>query len=90
MSHRMASYAQGPPALLGAREVADLLGVSRRTVWRLADAGALPRVHVAQRAVRYRLEDVEALIEKGFETTNRPVDTPDVVRTSAERGRCDH
>ena len=85
----MASYAQGRRPLLRAREVGELLGVSRRTVWRLADAGVLRRVYVAERAVRYRLEDVEALIEKGLQCDERPVSRPGAVTTSAGQGRCD-
>jgi excisionase family DNA binding protein len=60
------AYASLRP-LLRRREAAELLGVSARTVDRLAEAGALPRVRVGERSVRFRAEDVIALVERGRE-----------------------
>ncbi len=53
-------------ALLNAKQVAVLLNVSTPTVYRLADAGALPAVEVTKRArkriLRFRSEAVEKFI----------------------------
>src|SRR5438094_82378 len=49
--------------LLSVREVADALAVSPSTVWRLADRGYLRRLRIGH-SVRFRLEDVEALIQR--------------------------
>ena len=46
--------------LLREREVAELLGVSLRTVGRLAERGTLDRVRIGG-VTRYRRSDVEAL-----------------------------
>lgn len=48
--------------LLSAAEVADLLGITTRTVRRLADDGELRRIVLGRRMVRYSAEDVGALI----------------------------
>jgi excisionase family DNA binding protein len=53
--------AQDTPRLLRRSEVADLLGVSRRTVDRLVRAGALPVVYLDRRP-RYVATDVAALV----------------------------
>ena len=53
-------------ALLTAAKVADLLGISKPTVYRLADQGILPAVEVAkrkrQRILRWRPETVEKFV----------------------------
>lgn len=47
--------------LLTAREVAQLLGVHVRSVWRLAQTGEIPApLRVSERVVRWRLADLEA------------------------------
>jgi excisionase family DNA binding protein len=51
------------PALLDAREVAALLGVSERTVRRLAQDGVLTRVRIGHRTSRYTHRSVLALID---------------------------
>ena len=51
-----------PEALVSAKEAARRLAVSRRTIDRLVAAGALPRVKVASRSVRFRPEDIEQFI----------------------------
>lgn len=49
--------------LLKAREVADLLGIHERTVWRMVSAGTLPEpIRVGDRSVRWRLVDIEAFV----------------------------
>jgi excisionase family DNA binding protein len=49
--------------LLTTEEVAELLGVSTRTVHRLADNGRLPRIRLGHRTVRFSPESVAALID---------------------------
>lgn len=51
------------PGLLSPRDVADLLGVSERTVRRLAQDGALDRVRIGHRTSRYTRRSVLALID---------------------------
>lgn len=48
--------------LISSDKVAELLGCSRVTVWRLARAGKLRAVRIGPRLVRYRMADVEALV----------------------------
>jgi predicted DNA-binding transcriptional regulator AlpA len=56
------------PTLLNVRQVAEILGVHERTVWRfasLAEAGAsaFPKpIRIAERTVRWREDDVMAYI----------------------------
>lgn len=52
-----------PPALLDAHQVADLLGVSKRTVRRLAQDGVLVRVRIGHRTSRYTHRSVLALTD---------------------------
>lgn len=65
----------GLPALLDVREVAALLGVSERTVRRLAQDGVLARVRIGHRTSRYTRRSVLALI-----------DPPDEQRPGGHRG----
>jgi excisionase family DNA binding protein len=45
--------------LLNVRQVADLLGINARTVWRMAQTGDLPApIHLGERVVRWRLADL--------------------------------
>lgn len=48
--------------LLDAGDVAAAFKVSKRTIYELAAAGAIPSVRIG-RAVRFRVRDVRALIE---------------------------
>jgi excisionase family DNA binding protein len=50
------------PELLTTREVAEALRVDARTIERWAEQGRLPRIQIAPKTVRYRVEDVAALI----------------------------
>ena len=46
---------------LNVRQVAELLGVHPRTVWRLVSSGDLPEpIHIGPKIVRWRLVDLEA------------------------------
>jgi excisionase family DNA binding protein len=50
------------PVLLNARQTAEALGISPRTLWALTKHGELPHVRVG-RAVRYRPADLDAWAE---------------------------
>ncbi len=54
-----------PPALLDARATAALIGVSSRSVYRLADAGKMPRPVRLGRLVRWRRADLDDWIGRG-------------------------
>ncbi len=50
--------------LLAVREVAALLGVSVRAVWRLVSAGRLPApVRISTRTVRWKLAEIRGYID---------------------------
>lgn len=52
--------------LLSDRQVAALLSCSRRTVWKMASCGDLPKpVRVGSRTVRWRRTDIEAWVANG-------------------------
>jgi excisionase family DNA binding protein len=70
INHEDASYRHPlTPSLLRVRDVAERLSVSEPTVRRLVSSGELRRVRLGG-SVRFRPQDVEALIERGH---NRPV-----------------
>ena len=73
------------PALLDAREVAALLGVSERTVRRLAQDGVLARVRIGHRTSRYTRRSVLALIDPPNE--QRPGEDRGAAKTSGEAAR---
>ena len=51
--------------LLDVRQVAELLGVHVRTVWRMAATGEIPPpIKLSERVVRWRLSDLERHIQK--------------------------
>lgn len=46
-------------AVVSVREVAELLGVNARTVWRMAQRGEIPApIRLGERVVRWRLSDL--------------------------------
>jgi predicted DNA-binding transcriptional regulator AlpA len=50
--------------LLTARQVAALLGVHVRSVWRMSQADQIPRpIRLADRVVRWRLADLQAYLD---------------------------
>jgi len=51
------------PLLIGMKAAAELLGVSRVTLWRILKAGKLPRVEILPGSARLRRADVEALVD---------------------------
>ena len=59
-----------PATLMTIPEVAELLGVDRRTIERWASARRIPgRVQLSARAVRHRAPEVSAWIEAGCPVT---------------------
>src|SRR4051812_17544002 len=64
-------------ALLTARQVADLLGVSCETVLRWTRRGDLPAIRLPGGALRYRQEDLEAwLLRRDTSTDTLSVTFP--------------
>ena len=53
------------PLTLGVNQVAQLLGLSKRTIYRLLDAGKIPKPIQLGGAVRWRRTDIELFIEAG-------------------------
>jgi len=49
--------------LLTAKEVMGYLRISKSTLYRLIRDGRLKRIRIGRRAVRYRRQDVLALVE---------------------------
>jgi predicted DNA-binding transcriptional regulator AlpA len=53
------------PVLVTARQLASMLQVSTRTLWRMRSAARLPAPVRLGGSVRWRLDDVTSWIEKG-------------------------
>ncbi|MFO0860647.1 MAG: helix-turn-helix domain-containing protein [Phycisphaerales bacterium] len=52
-------------AVINVREVAELLGVNTRTVWRMAQAGDIPApIRLSERVVRWRLSDLREHLDR--------------------------
>jgi excisionase family DNA binding protein len=51
--------------LLTSEELAKLLEISERTLWRLLSAGRVPRPVRIGRSTRWRLDEVKDWIERG-------------------------
>jgi len=78
----------GEDRLLTREEVAAQLGVSLRTVARLADTDELPRVRIG-RAVRFRERDVAGIVASGaLHDDERPACGPGAQKTAGQ-GRHD-
>ena len=64
----MTATADGPqmtqivPRLLKINEVAEILQVSKTTIYRLIQIGDLPAVHIGDELVRVRMVDLEKYI----------------------------
>jgi excisionase family DNA binding protein len=54
-----------PPLLVTSEEVARLMQISERTLWRLLSAGKVPEPVRIGRSTRWRLNDVRRWIEEG-------------------------
>jgi predicted DNA-binding transcriptional regulator AlpA len=53
-------------AVYSADDIADLLTISKRQVWRLRDAGLLPGcIRIGQAAVRWRRAEIDEWIAQG-------------------------
>lgn len=52
------------PLLVDIREAARLLNVSERTVWQLANDGAITAVKIGKRGVRYSRKSIDAFADK--------------------------
>jgi excisionase family DNA binding protein len=61
--------AETGPLLLSARTLAERLGVSVRTLWRLRTSGKLPQPVRLGGAIRWRAGEIEAWIEAGCPET---------------------
>lgn len=57
--------------LLEVREVARLLKISVRQVWKLSASGALPTPVRIARSVRWRARDIDQFVEKGCNAGER-------------------
>ena len=51
--------------LLNVKEVAEMLGLSERTIYRLSDAGSMPTPVKLGSSVRWRRSELETWIENG-------------------------
>jgi len=55
----------GQPLLISADELARLLGISTRTIWRRLSGGEIPKPVRLGKSVRWRLADIESWIDGG-------------------------
>ena len=60
------------PRMIDVTEVATILNVSTRTVWRLVSSGDLPQPIRFGRNVRWRCSDIEAWIEAQIGSVKPP------------------
>lgn len=58
----------GDPTLISAEQLATILGMSKRTVWRLLSARQLPTPVRIGHSTRWRLDDVRRWIDSGCPT----------------------
>ena len=65
MSQETASSRTTAPALISASELAELLQISTRTLWRLRSAGKLIEPIKLGGSTRWRLDEVQAWISDG-------------------------
>jgi excisionase family DNA binding protein len=59
---------EAAPVLLTADEVATMLNVSERTLWRLLSAGKVPQPVRFGRSTRWKAAEVTAWIDRGCPT----------------------
>jgi excisionase family DNA binding protein len=60
------------PLLITAEELAHLINVSKRTLWRLRSAGDLPAPVRLGSTVRWRVEEIRAWIAQGCPSCKPP------------------
>ena len=63
----------GKPLLITATELAELLQVSKRTLWRLRSAGHLPQAVRLGGTVRWRLDEIRKWIAGGCQMSTNPL-----------------
>ncbi len=52
-------------AVINVREVAELLGVNARTVWRMSQRGEIPApIRLGHRVIRWRLSDLREHLDR--------------------------
>jgi excisionase family DNA binding protein len=73
------------PLLVTKAEAAERLGVSVRTIERLAAAGRLPQVHV-ERSARFRVKDLQFYVDHLEESPDRDSEQTDGVPTQPNSG----
>ena len=65
---------QAPVSYLSAKDIARLLKISVRTVWRLTTLGHLPRpVRIGTKLARWREQEVHAYLERRNGTSDADV-----------------
>ena len=74
MSDELVAKLLAEPLLITAAELAKLLQVSTRTLWRLRSAGQLPEAVRLGGAVRWRLDEIKEWIADGCQNEKRKVD----------------
>lgn len=52
--------------LMTAKEVAEVLGTARETVYRMVSDGRLPVVKFGHRSTRFRSTDVNAFVDRNY------------------------
>jgi excisionase family DNA binding protein len=58
--------AENTDRLLSVSQVANLLAISSRTVWRMRDSGQLPQpIRVSRNLLRWRLSDIQTYMQTG-------------------------
>jgi excisionase family DNA binding protein len=65
----MSTQSEAIPLLISAGELAKLIQVSERTLWRLYSAGRLPKPVRLGRSTRWRLAEVRQWIDSGCPAT---------------------
>lgn len=54
-----------PATLLTAKQVAAMLGIHVRSLWRMAQSGDVPPpIRLSERVVRWRITDLEAYLDR--------------------------
>lgn len=53
-----------PPLFVDSKEISQLTSISPRSLERLRSDGTIPFYKIGRRMVRYRLQEVEAALEK--------------------------
>lgn len=71
LEHILTDEAPSEPLFVTATELAQLLRISTRTLWRLLSARKIPEPIRLGGAVRWRLELIQDWIEKGCPAQNK-------------------